>query len=236
MSATLYTRACPQHIPTVRRGCAHGLDADAHRRRGLTLIEAAISVILVATLLVGAVGVMGSVARARQLQGARCRRVALAQALMAEVCQAHYVDPDFGSNFGTEFGEWGGTRADFDDVDDYAGWSASPPQTKDGTDLAGYDGWTRQVAVHYVRPSPPDETLASDLGLKRIRVTVTDDLGKKTRLVGLRSANGAFELAPEASATVVTWVGVELQIGEEDATRIGSASVRLNYPTDGSGP
>jgi len=162
--------------------------------------------------------------------------MALAQALMAEVCQAHYLDPETAGQFGTEFGEWGGTRSDFDDVDDYEDWSGSPPQTKDGTELTGYEGWSRQVAVHYVRPAPPDVTVGSDLGLKRIRVTVTDDQGKKTQLVSLRSANGAFELAPEASASVVTWVGVELQIGEEDATRIGSASVRLNYPIDGSGP
>jgi len=203
----------------------------------LTLVEAVISVVLVAAVLVGALSVMGSVARARQVQGAQCRRIALAQDLMAEVFQAHYADLDVDDNFGTEFGEWGdGTRSEFDDVDDYAGWSASPPQAKDGTDLTGYTGWSRQVAVHYVRPAPPDVTVGSDLGLKRITVTVTDDLGKKTQLVSLRSANGAFELVPEASTTVVTWVGVELQIGDDDATRIGSASVRLNYPTDGSGP
>jgi MSHA pilin protein MshD len=236
VAATPYTHVQLQRIPAACHACANGFAGGTHPRRGLTLIEAAISVILVATLLVGAVGVMGSVARARQLQNARSRRIALAQALMAEIVQAHYVDPDVSGNFGTEFGEWGGTRTDFDDVDDYDGWSASPPEAKGGTALTGYEGWTRQVAVHYVRSAPPDDTVAGDLGLKRITVSVTDDLGKKTTLVSLRSANGAFELAPEAAATVVTWVGVELQIGDEDATRINSAAVRLNYPTDGSGP
>ena len=219
-----------------RRGHACNFVRRPGGSRGLTLVEAAISVILVAAVLVGALSVMGSVARARQLQGARCQRVALAQTLMAEVCQAHYVDPNDGTGFGVELDEMGGTRSDFDDVDDYTGWSASPPQAKDGTDLTRYTGWTRQVAVHYVQPASPDTPHDDDHGLKRITVTVTDDQGKKTELVSLRSANGAFELAPEASATVVTWVGVELQIGDEDATRIGSASVRLNYPTDGSGP
>jgi len=233
MAADTYADACANR--SCLRRWAPRSARYVYRRRGLTLTEAAISVILVATLLVGAVSVMGSVARAREFQGAQCRRVALAQALMAEVCQAHYVDPDVAGNFGTEFGEWGGTRSDFDDVDDYAGWSASPPQTKGGTDLTVYTGWTRQVAVHYVLSASPDTPDADDHGLKRITVTVTDDQGKQTQLVSLRSANGAFELAPEASATVVTWVGVELQIGEEDATRIGSAAVRLNYPIDGSG-
>ncbi|HUW81563.1 MAG TPA: hypothetical protein VMZ31_02055 [Phycisphaerae bacterium] len=201
----------------------------------MTLVEAAISVILVAAVLVGALSVMGSVARARELQGAQCRRATLANALMAEIFQAHYVDPNDGTGFGVELDEMGGTRVNFDDVDDYAGWSASPPQTKDGTDLTGYEGWTRQVAVHYVQPTSPDTSHDNDHGLKRIAVTAIDDRGRKTQLVSLRSANGAFELTPEASATVVTWVGVELQIGDEDATRIGSAAVRLNYPTDGSG-
>lgn len=156
---------------------------------------------------------------------------------MAEIFQAHYADHDVADHFGREFGEWGdGTRSEFDDVDDYENWSASPPQTKDGTDLTGYEGWTRQVAVHYVSLAALDNPIFTDEGCKRITVTVTDDQGKETQFVSLRSANGAFDLTPEASDTVVTWVGVELQIGDEDAARLGSAFVRLNYPIDGSGP
>jgi|GEM_PF-6598319 len=89
---------------------------------------------------------------------------------------------------GPELPESSSSRADWDDVDDYEGWSASPPQLKDGTPIADYSGWTREVAVAYVDPLDPNGLSASeDLGLKRIIVRATDPQGRKTALFALRS-------------------------------------------------
>ena len=42
------------------------------------------------------------------------------------------------------------------DVDDYDGWSASPPEDKNGNPLVGFDDWGRSVSVEWVNPDNPD--------------------------------------------------------------------------------
>ena len=115
--------------------------------------------------------------------------------------------------FGPEPGEADGTRTYFDDVDDYDGWSASPPQAKDGTVLKDYDGWTRKVEVVYATPSDPGISPVTDLGLKRISVTVTDLPGQESVLAALRSNMGTYSQSPSVRTTRVNWIGLNLQIG-----------------------
>ena len=118
-------------------------------------------------------------------------------------------------NIGTDSGEGSGDRADFDDVDDYHSWSASPPEGKNGTSLVGYDGWTRSVNVVYVTAAQPGGlSVVGDLGVKRITVTVTDPRGASTTVIGVRSKMGAHEQDVSATRTYVSWVGLDLQIGE----------------------
>jgi len=73
--------------------------------------------------------------------------------------------------FGRE-SESGVDRADWDDVDDYHLWSASPPQDRSGTPLPNLTDWQRDVVVEWVDPSNPSVTVGSDQGVKRITVTV----------------------------------------------------------------
>ena len=117
------------------------------RRRGFTLVEAAVSVLIVGLMLTAALYALGGVGKARAVGLGQGRGMLLAQDLLNEVLRAAYTDPQSPGGWGPEAEENTATRADFDDVDDYLGWSASPPQAKDGTALAGYDGWQRSVAV-----------------------------------------------------------------------------------------
>jgi hypothetical protein len=48
-------------------------------------------------------------------------------------------------------------------------------------------GWQREVTVEWVNPANPALTSLTDLGLKRITVTVKHDGQVVTRLVALRS-------------------------------------------------
>ena len=106
---------------------------------------------------------------------------------MAEILQQYYLEPDDTPVFGRESGESGGDRTDWDDVDDYDGWSASPPQDKDGTVAGNRAGWARNVAVVWVDPTDPSQTVGSDQGAKWISVTVTRDGKLITSLAALRS-------------------------------------------------
>jgi hypothetical protein len=191
-------------------------------------------VLIVGVVLVAALETTAAAVRSRQVRANRSIGPALAHELMAEILQAAYEEPEYGQeyhvvddllvelaspetitspDFGPEFDETDGTRLTFDDVDDYHGWSASPPQTKNGTVREDYKEWTRIVKVQYVTPGDPRGISLTDAGVKCITVTVTDPQGEQTQLTALRSAHGIHEQVRTAQTTSVRWIGVELQTG-----------------------
>jgi type II secretory pathway pseudopilin PulG len=101
------------------------------RRRGFTLVEAMTAVTLV---VIACSAMLLSVSQAMQAseagRGAN-RGNMLAQELMTEISACRWADPTTPSHWGVEADEVGATRAAFDDLDDYDGWSG-PPQTRDG--------------------------------------------------------------------------------------------------------
>lgn len=142
------------------------------RRSGIALVEAAFAVLIVGLMLVAAIQTVGA-SRATQLQTADASRAEqLAQGLMAEILAQPYADPNETNVLGPEADETGSTRAYFNDVDDYNGWTGSPPQTKDGQPLPGFSGWTRSVTVAYADPTDLAKSASSDTGVKRITVVV----------------------------------------------------------------
>jgi type II secretory pathway pseudopilin PulG len=157
------------------------------RRRAFSLVEGLVSIVVVSVLLVAALNTVGSAWHGQQNIGDRARARLLAEELLAEIVQADYNDPNQTPGFGPEISESGGSRAGFDDVDDYHGWQASPPQDKNGSAMTAYAGWGRRVAVHYVEPSSPSIISSTDQGAKRIVVTVTYNNVLMARLVGIRS-------------------------------------------------
>ena len=95
-------------------------------------------------------------------------------------------------------------------MDDYNGWTESPPATRAGVAMAGYAGWTRSVVVAYVDPSALVVS-ATATTIKRVTVTVTAPGGKAYALVGFRASMGAYEGPPAAGGTYVTGVSVDVQ-------------------------
>jgi len=138
-----------------------------------TLVEVMISVIIVGVMFAAALNTVGSARVGEYKIGARNRGLLLAQDLLAEILQQAYDDPDDPVVFGTESGEGTSNRTDFDDVDDYHGWSKSPPQGRGGTVIPNLDGWERSVAVVWVNPADLSQTVGSNQGAKRMTVTVT---------------------------------------------------------------
>lgn len=195
-----------------------------HRRRAFSLLEASISVVLVSVMLFAALDTVGASKSSQRLLEQRGRAYLLAQELMSEILRQAYADPEdvglidlrLGSlvtvAIGVEAGEprtcrmtpdaWGPYRAGFDDVDDYHGWAASPPQTKDKDDPSAEDcptipelaGWMRSVTVE-ARPlgdiaGLPLELGDPDEGIKLITVTVAWGEGFN-KSVSLRAIKGA---------------------------------------------
>ncbi len=152
-----------------------------------SLLEAVVSTLLIGLLLVAAMRTAGSSARASLANAHYAAAVLLAESLMSEVLALPYADPDESPVFGPEGAEETGDRSALDDVDDFHGWSASPPQEPDGTPLAGYEGWRRTVSVEFVNPQDLLQTSAEDKGIKRITVTVEHDGRTLAQLVGIRT-------------------------------------------------
>lgn len=156
-------------------------------RRAFTLVEATISCVIVAVMLVAALNTVSSARLGEHRLATRCRGLSLAQEVMAEILQQAYEDPNASAVFGVESGEQTTVRVDFDDVDDYHNWSSSPPQQPDGTVLPGLDGWERLVQLEWLEPTNLSQTALSDKGVKKIVVTMKFQNVPVISLVAFRS-------------------------------------------------
>jgi len=156
-------------------------------RSGLTLLEVTVSTLLVGLLLVTSLRAVGAVLRFRSGSSDTQRGLLLADDLTAEILGQEYIEPVEAPVFGRELSEMLNGRTAFDDVDDYHLWSRSPPEDRDGNQLAGFSGWSRSVAVEWVNPSNPSLTVLSDQGAKRITVTVSKNGTVAATLQALRT-------------------------------------------------
>jgi MSHA pilin protein MshD len=145
----------------------------ARRRRALTLVECVICLLIVSLAMVAAMRTMGASAAALQRTGDHATARNLATSLLNEIVAQAYKDPNSTPAFGIETGEVATNRATFDDVDDYNGYTESPPVDLAGTVIPGAPtGWSRSVTVAWVTPTSPDTVSVTETGLKRITVSV----------------------------------------------------------------
>lgn len=189
------------------------------------------SIVIVGVMVVAALTTLGGSSQSQRVRASRLLGPALAQQLMSEILQTRYQEPDEAPVLGRESGESAGSRAAYDDVDDYDGWAESPLKTKDGSAVANTSGWTREVTVAYANPQNPKNTKPNETGLKRIVVTVTDPQGRVVTLTALRSESSVFDQQPVQDTTYVGWVGVELQIGDASSARVAGGACLINAPT-----
>ncbi len=157
-------------------------------RRGFTLVEAAICIVLVGVMLVAALSTVGAARLGERVMTNRSQGQLLAQALIAEILSQAYEEPEIAPQFGTEGPENApGDRSLWDDVDDYDGWSSSPPEYKDGTPMSVVPGWDRSVSVQWVTPSDLTQVSGSPTGVKRITVTASFNGIPAAELVAIRT-------------------------------------------------
>ena len=152
------------HKPTTRRGLS--------RHRGISLIETVISLLIVSGAFVAVLNTVASSRATYFTTSERSVGLNLAGDLMAEILAQDYAESGI-TLLGLDGTEaLGPGRSQFDDLDDYDGWSASPPQASDGSTLDGVEQYTRRVAVDWVDPDSPGSLRGSEQGIKRVTVTV----------------------------------------------------------------
>ena len=140
-----------------------------------SLVEAVVSIAIVSVMLVAALNTVGATRTGQYKIAERSQGLLLAQELLAEILQHGYTDPEDGVDSlklpGEKVGD--GSRILWKDVDDFDGWSASPPKRTDGTEMSDLQEWERSVEVVWVDPWNLSQTVGENRGVKRITVTVT---------------------------------------------------------------
>jgi len=133
-----------------------------------TLIELLITIVLVGIVLLALIMSFHESLKSLERQKDLLSANLLSEDLMNEIRSKQYVPspPSGGSN----------NRVNFNDVDDYAGWSATPPKTIEGGILSNYVGFTRRVFVanvsnDFISPAPTNTAV-----FKRITVVVSNAL------------------------------------------------------------
>jgi MSHA pilin protein MshD len=157
-------------------------------RPGFAMVEAMLASVIMAVAVTAALSTACSTATYQLHAAQHAEAGALADDLVSEIMYQPYQDPSLPTTtLGTETGERTTLRADFDDCDDYNGWTESPLQNKDGTAIANTTGWTRSVVVNWVTIADPTVTSTSETGVKRVVVTVTNGSGSKVVRTFLRT-------------------------------------------------
>lgn len=157
--------------------------------RAFTIVEAVISTVIVAVMFVAALHTVGASKLTQHKVATISRGRLLAEAMMSEILQQKYEEPDETAAFGRETGESATSREAYDDVDDYNGWSAGPPVAKDGSALVNSTGWRRSVTVERIDPVNPAEVKTTETGAKRITVTVAYRDVPQATLVAIKTVD-----------------------------------------------
>lgn len=145
--------------------------------RGFSLIEVIVLIVVVAAALVGVLIIFQTSVRSSADPQVQKQALAVAEALLDEILLASY-DALPGT----------GARADFDDVDDYAGYStAGGIRDIQGNPMAGLEAYEISgVTVSVVSLTDAGAVLAPVNEAKRVTVTVAGPQGFGVTLEGYR--------------------------------------------------
>jgi prepilin-type N-terminal cleavage/methylation domain-containing protein len=158
------------------------------RRRAFSLVEVAVSAVLVGVLMAAAMRSVGGSVLAQYRTAERAFARLLADGLLTEILAKDYRQAG-STGIGRDAGETTTSKVNYNDVDDFDTWTESPPQFADGTPMPDLANWSRSVQVVFVDPANLNQTStsASETGAKRITVTVTHNGGVVATRVAVRT-------------------------------------------------
>ena len=142
---------------------------------GISYVEVLAAGVLMSILLVTSMRLFGNLGRSRLHTLDRDAGCQLAIDMIEEIRQKAYRDPVDDGEFGPGADEADSTRSLFDDVDDYHGWTAKPPQSAAGAPMSQYARFTRSVMVQYVSSADFNAVVETDEGFLQVTVGIDDD-------------------------------------------------------------
>jgi MSHA pilin protein MshD len=176
------------HTAVKKRGLLESLLKPITRNAltGLTLVEILISIMVLGVAIAPLLGVFTSGTKQSGVSQKITTAYNLGQDLMEEIIAKQFdedpLNPIRPRDLGPDSREHRYSISNpYDDVDDYDGYSESPPQEEDGTDMTDYTGFTRSVIVEYVTPTNFDVVSTNtSTQFKRIKITVSWDSGNQS--------------------------------------------------------
>tara|TARA_R110000744_G_scaffold292121_1_gene402698 strand:- start:1517 stop:2050 length:534 start_codon:yes stop_codon:yes gene_type:complete len=144
-------------------------------RRALTLAETVISTLLIGFVIVSTLQLVAPLVRSTAIHADRLLAANLANELSEEIATKLFIDPaaDSEDAIGFDAGDATFMRMMYDDIDDFDGWSSSPPKNSYGGAYSTMKEWTRSVKVSHVTLANPTNESVSNTGLKRVTVIVS---------------------------------------------------------------
>ena len=137
--------------------------------------------VIMSILLVSALKLFGNLGRSQQsLMGHESAGMLIIN-LLAEIEQQNYQDPAaVNDTLGREMGESAVARSNYDDIDDYHGWTANPPEDQSAQPYTQYSHLTRSVLVRYVAANDFTQTVGTDQGFKEVTITIIRNAANET--------------------------------------------------------
>ena len=132
------------------------------RRRGFTLIEVLIFIVVVSVGLAGILSVMNTVVKSSADPMVRKQSIAIAESLLEEILLKAYAKPA-----GSTVVPAGANRAQYDCVDDYNGYSHTGIVDLEGQTIFGLESYSISPSVSVTTAT------ISGVSLKRVTVNVT---------------------------------------------------------------
>ncbi len=177
-------------------------------RAGFSLVESMLALVLASGAMVAALGLIGASAKSEAFAERRAIGQTLAAELLWEVSSASFEEPGVVGSFGPAGAEVGATsREQLNDVDDFNGWSESPPKDRDGASRTDLEGWTRRVTVERVSlAGHAGGAVAYDSRVKRITVVVEFNSMQVATATAIRTS--AWDDARRGTYTAAAPVGV----------------------------
>ncbi len=152
--------------------------------RGMTLVEAAIASVILATLGIAVMRGVAGLSGMRRASEDAVRGRWLADVLMSEITALPFEE--VGESKPPSVAK-DAPRDPLNDVDDYDGYKQAPPRWRDGKAIAGYSAWRWSAEVRVVEPTDLTLETSKDTGVKRVTVEVSRDGRRVTRAVSVRT-------------------------------------------------
>jgi prepilin-type N-terminal cleavage/methylation domain-containing protein len=147
---------------------------DRRPRRGFTLIETALTVTIVGVAIVSLVQLLAAGTVANVDSAELTTGVTLARNVREFSLRLAFMDSTTPSTWGLDAGESAADPTTFDDSNDLAGRTFSPPIDSAGKKLTGFDDWSQATSVVTVDPNRLNTTATIPNGSTPVnRITVT---------------------------------------------------------------